>query len=221
MPHTDQFSLGYERELGSNFSVSADYVRAMSRDLLMSQELNPQIRNSPTVAGSTLTRAGSDAADARRPTALQATYPGSRRSRPTSTIPVNVASTDYDALLFLSSGASGTTTALASRTPIRRRVAIRSGNGVPTSGFQVFDDLNLDLNEGPTNTDLPHNFVVSGMAIVPKTGGLSVSWVARALSGTPFSLFNNTIDPDLNGMLVRTTGGRHLFGDRRRPLHGR
>jgi hypothetical protein len=63
----------------------------------------------------------------------------------------------------------------------------------------VLDDLNLDLNEGPTSTDIPHNLVVSGTAIVPRTGGLSVSWIARALSGSPFSLFNNTIDPDRNG----------------------
>ena len=30
------------------------------------------------------------------------------------------------------------------------------------------------------------------MALVPHTGGLTVSWVARALSGTPFSLTNDT-----------------------------
>ena len=74
-----------------------------------------------------------------------------------------------------------------------------SGVGIPTSGFQVLDDLNLDLNEGPTNTDVPHNFVVSGSAIVPRTGGLTVSWIARALSGTPFSLVDQRIDPDRNG----------------------
>ena len=27
--------------------------------------------------------------------------------------------------------------------------------------------------------------------MIPKTGGLNVSWVARALSGTPFTLVNN------------------------------
>jgi len=35
--------------------------------------------------------------------------------------------------------------------------------------------------------------------VVPKTGGLNVSWVARALTGTPFTLFNNSVDPDRNG----------------------
>ena len=200
MSHTDQFSLGYERELGSNFSVSADYVRAMSRDLLMSQNLNPQIRNSTTVAGSTLTRVGSELLT-QQTAALQATYPGFAPFSTDVTIPVNVASTDYDALLVsLERRFRNNYSARASYTYSRAR-GNTSGNGVPTSGFQLFDDLNLDLNEGRLNTDIPHNFVVSGMAIVPKTGGLSVSWVARALSGTPFSLFNNTIDPDLNGSL--------------------
>ena len=52
----------------------------------------------------------------------------------------------------------------------------------PGRPFQVLDDLNLDLNEGPTNLDRRHNLVVSGMATIPRTGGLTVSWVARAMS---------------------------------------
>jgi hypothetical protein len=35
---------------------------------------------------------------------------------------------------------------------------------------------------------------------VPHTYGLNVSWVARALSGAPFSLTNGAIDQDLNGI---------------------
>jgi hypothetical protein len=41
--------------------------------------------------------------------------------------------------------------------------------------------------------------VLSGTALVPRTGGLNVSWVARGLSGQPFSLTNGNIDPDRNG----------------------
>jgi hypothetical protein len=46
---------------------------------------------------------------------------------------------------------------------------------------------------------VPHNLVISGQALVPHTGGLNLSWVVRALSGSPFSLTNSTIDPDRNG----------------------
>ena len=35
---------------------------------------------------------------------------------------------------------------------------------------------------------------------MPRTGGLNVSWVARALSGRPFTLTNGNVDPDLNGI---------------------
>ena len=60
--------------------------------------------------------------------------------------------------------------------------------------------MHLELNEGPTDFDIRHNFTVSGTALVPHTYGLNVSWVARALSGLPFTLTNGAIDPDLNGI---------------------
>ena len=74
-----------------------------------------------------------------------------------------------------------------------------TGAAIPFSGFQVLDDLNLDQNEGPTNVDRRHNLVISGQALVPKTGGLTVAWVARALSGSHFTLIDSTTDPDRNG----------------------
>jgi len=64
-----------------------------------------------------------------------------------------------------------------------------------------------------TNTDIPHNLVISGSAIVPKTGGLSVSWIARALSGSPFSLTNGTIDPDRNGSLSESLAAASYAGN--------
>lgn len=74
-----------------------------------------------------------------------------------------------------------------------------SGSGVAASGFQVLDNMHLELNEGPTAFDTRHNLVVSGQALVPRTGGLNVSWVVRALSGSPFSLTNANVDADRNG----------------------
>ena len=82
-----------------------------------------------------------------------------------------------------------------------------SGNGVAASGFQVLDDLHLELNEGPSAFDTRHNFVVSGQALVPHTGGLNVSWVARALSGAPFSLTNAQHRPRSQRHPGRAAGG--------------
>ena len=71
----------------------------------------------------------------------------------------------------------------------------------PTSPFQYLDDMRLDANQGPTDTDVRHNLVVSGSAIVPGTGGLTVAAVVRALSGRPVTIHDTTTDPDRNGIL--------------------
>ena len=38
--------------------------------------------------------------------------------------------------------------------------------------------------------------------LVPKTHGLTVSWVARAMSGTPFTIADSSTDADRNGILA-------------------
>jgi hypothetical protein len=77
-----------------------------------------------------------------------------------------------------------------------------SGAAIPLSGFQYLNDLNLDLNEGPTNVDRRHVLTISGQALIPKTHGLTFAWVVRTLSGAPFTLFDSTTDPDLNGQFT-------------------
>jgi hypothetical protein len=197
VPYSDEITLGYERQLAAGLAVSADYVRATSRDILMSLDLNPGLR-ATTAATSALVRQGS-ATLARAYEALRVTYPGFANFTTGVTQPVNVGELDYDALLLGVNKRFGQNyEARVSYTYSKTR-GNTTGNGVAASGFQVLDDLNLDLNEGPSNFDLRHNFVVSGRAVIPKTGGLNVSWVARALSGTPFTLINNTVDADRNG----------------------
>jgi hypothetical protein len=66
---------------------------------------------------------------------------------------------------------------------------------------QLGDDLRLDANHGPTDFDRRHNLVVSGTYRVPRTGGLTVSGIARALSGLPFTIIDSSTDPDRNGIL--------------------
>lgn len=62
-------------------------------------------------------------------------------------------------------------------------------------------DLNLDLNEGPSSSDRTHNFVLSFRGVVPKTGGLTLSGVYRALSGQPITIQDQNVDADRNGIL--------------------
>jgi hypothetical protein len=130
---------------------------------------------------------------------LRQTYPGFADFTGGVTQPQNIGKVDYDALLVaFNKRFSHNYQARVSYTFSYSR-GNTTGAGVAGSGFQVLDDMHLELNEGPTSFDTPHNLVVSGQALVPKTGGLNLSWVVRALSGSPFSLVNGNIDPDRNG----------------------
>jgi hypothetical protein len=199
-PYTDQVTVGYERQLRAATAVSADYVHSRSRDLLMSLNLNPQQRSNPNVNASTLTRIGSPQLTAAM-AVLQAKYgPTFVPFTGAVTQFVNTGRVDYDALLLqLKKRFSNNYSAQVSYTLGNSR-GNSSGNGAPGSNFQVGQDMHLELNDGPTDFDYRHNFTVSGTALVPHTHGLNLSWVARALSGLPFSLTNGALDSDLNGI---------------------
>ncbi|PYR56209.1 MAG: hypothetical protein DMF85_17295, partial [Acidobacteria bacterium] len=199
-PYTDEFTIGFERQLAADVAVSADVVHQMSRDGLMLLNLNPQLRSNPNVNASTLTRVGSPTLSAAL-TALQAKY-GTGFGPFTANVNqfVNTGRVDYDALMLqLKKRFSHNYSAQVSYTYGNAR-GNYPGNGAPASNFQVGQDMRLDSNEGPTDFDIRHNFTFSGTALVPKTYGMNVSWVARALSGTPFTLTNGNVDPDLNGL---------------------
>ena len=194
-PYTDQLTAGYERQLAGNMAVSADYVHAFSRDLLMSQDLNPGLR-ATTAVTSPLVRQGS--AELTAATAvLQAKYPGFAPFTTGVTQPQNIGRVDYDAILVaLNKRFSRNYSARVSYTYSNSR-GNTSANGVPASGFR--STTCLELNRRTDQFDLRHNLVLSGQALVPHTRGLNASWVVRALSGQPFSLINANIDPDRNG----------------------
>ena len=78
IPYTDQVTAGYERQLWTTLSISADYVHARARDQLMLQDLNPGLRTS-TARTSPLVR-------------FDPNYVGAVNQ------PVNVGEIDYDAL---------------------------------------------------------------------------------------------------------------------------
>jgi hypothetical protein len=92
-----------------------------------------------------------------------------------------------------------------------------SGAAIPASTYQLLDDMRLDLNEGPTNVDRRHNLVISGQALVPKAHGLTVSWVGRLISGSPFTLTDSTADTDRNGVFQETLPAGTYTGSGRNP----
>jgi hypothetical protein len=180
VPRSDQLSAGFEHQLGAMMSASADYVHVAGRGLFMTFDKNKGVRTT-TAATSPIVRPD--------PT-FQAV----------NTF-INVGETEYDALLLqLEKRFSHGFSARVSYTLSAAR-GNTSSNGSGAINFQSGQDLNLNLNEGPSDFDRTHNFVVSGRMLVPYTHGMTFSWVARALSGLPFTLTNNTIDVDRNGTL--------------------
>jgi hypothetical protein len=180
VPRSEQVSVGYERQIGGSLSASADYIHGRQRDGLMTLNLNPGLRAAP-VPTSPLTRVHPEFAAA-------------------VNMLVNTGETDFDSLQLQVEKRMSQHYSLRGAYTLSYARGNTSGDGAPGSNFQVLDDLHLELNEGPTNFDRRHNFVISGSAQVPKTGGLTVSVIARALSASAFTLTNSLIDPDRNGL---------------------
>lgn len=182
IPYTHQITVGYERQLGPDMSASADYVHAMGRDQFMSRDLNAGLRVDTSRTG-------------------RIVRPNTKHPNQQIVERINAGRTDYDALqVQLEKRFSrGHSWRLAYTLADSR--GNTSANGIPVSQFQLLDDMRLDLNEGPTDFDRRHNLVLSGQVLVPNTGGLNVSWVARALTGLPFTIQDTSADPDRNGIL--------------------
>jgi Carboxypeptidase regulatory-like domain/TonB dependent receptor-like, beta-barrel len=179
IPRSDEVTVGFEHQLGSTISVSADFVRVLGREMFMVFDTNKGVR-ATTAATSPIVRPDPSFQ-------IGNTF-------------YNVGESDYNALLLqvekrLSRGIS----ARVSYTFADGEGNL--GNNGSVINFQQGSELNLDRNEGRSDNLRRHNLVISGRALVPYTHGMTFSAVARALSGQPFSLVNNLIDADRNGTL--------------------
>jgi hypothetical protein len=180
-----QYSIGYERELGPDMAVTVDYIRSEQRNQYMLKDLNPGVRRT-TGRTATLDRInpliGSVNEFAQRVDTL-----------------LNVGWINYDSVQV----------SLAKRYShgysARLSYSYSKGRGNTDSGqadqidTQFLDDLRLEQNEGPTSLDRPHILSVNGTWDVPRTGGLKLSGVLQARSGSPFSLIDSNFDQDRNG----------------------
>lgn len=191
IPYNHNITFGYERQLGQAISVSADYVFSRGRDQFVNRDVNPAVRVNTTRTGM-LNR--TDLLGIAQKLGLSP-FAGAVQVRD------NLGSTQYDGLnLAFEKRYSHNFSGRVSYAIGRARGNVNGG--LPdTANFQYLDDLNLDLNEGPSGSDRTHNFVLSFRGMVPKTGGLTVSGVFRALSGQPLTIQDTNVDPDRNGNL--------------------
>jgi hypothetical protein len=156
-------------------------VHAFGRDLFLTRDLNPGVRVDTSRTG-LVTRVN--------PEFVTSVFERT-----------NLGRTDYDALEVQLDKRYSNNYRIRVAYTLSYSRGNTGGMGVPQSLLQRLDDMRLDVNEGPTDFDRRHNFVVSGSVLVPRTGGLTVTGVGRALSGTPFSLIDSNTDPDRNGIL--------------------
>ena len=188
-----QYSLGYERQFGTNFGLSLDFIRSEQRKQYILKELNPLLRNSTVVAGSTNTRTNPLVGVVGEWAASVVTL-------------VNEGFIDYNSLQI--SGTKRSSRGWTGRLSYafsRGRGNTATGQGA-ASNAQLLGDLNLDDEIGPTAVDRPHILTVTGSYDVPRTRGLKVSAVYTVRSGTPFSLIDSSVDHDRNGL----TGNEYL-----------
>ena len=197
IPYSDQITAGYERQLATNLSVSADYIHTRARDQFILRDLNPGVRAS-TARTATLVR-------------VDPAFTGQVSQ------PVNAGKIDYDGLEASLVKRFASDYSFRVSYTLGRARGNTSALGIPLDPFQFLDDLHLDSNEGPTNFDRRNNLVISGQALVPKVRGVAVSWVARAVSGAPFSLTDSTLDPDRNGIFSEPLPEGTYTGTGRNP----
>jgi hypothetical protein len=192
LPRSVQVAAGYERQLGSTLSFGVDYVHNEGRNWV-GYDLNPALRANTSRTGPIVR---TDLLGLASQLGLSP-FLGSVNYRFDYT-----GETRYDGLnLQLERRFSGFWSARAGYTLGHAR-GNNSGAALATNNFQVLAEKNLDLNEGPLDTDRRHNFTINGRVEVPRTTGLTVSALFRVMSGRPFTIFDSNVDEDRNGILV-------------------
>jgi outer membrane receptor for ferrienterochelin and colicin len=191
MPRSTQVSFGYERQIGKTMSMGADFVHNQGRGWL-AYDLNPGLRVNTTrtaaIVRTDLLGLAAQLGVAPFANSVFSRYDYSGETR-------------YDGLnLSMERRYTGFWSARASYT---LGYARGNNNGAPaaTNNFQVLAERNLELNEGPLDTDRRHNLTVNGRLEVPHTKGLTLSALFRYMTGRPFTIMDSTVDADRNAIL--------------------
>jgi len=185
MPYARQFTVGYVRELASSLAMHADYVRMDNRDMFLARNLNPALRVDTSRTGA-LTR--SDAFGVLGEPYSQQVW-----------VFENTGEATYNALnLSLEKR-------FASHWSGRVSYSLSKAEGTANdqadrNQYQVGTDLNLDLQNGPGAVDRRHILSLGGQTEI--IGGITLSSTFRYMTGTPFTIYDSSVDADRNGELV-------------------
>jgi carboxypeptidase family protein/TonB-dependent receptor-like protein len=191
MPRSTQVSFGYERQVATTMSFGVDYIHNEGRNWI-GYDVNPGLRVDTTRNGAVnrtdLLGLANQLGLSPFANAVNLRYDYTGKTK-------------YDGLnLSLERRFAGFWSARAGYT---LGYARGNNNGAALAGnnFQLLAEKNLDLNEGPLDTDRRHNLTLNSRVEVPRLRGLTVSALFRYMSGRPLSITDSNFDVDRNGIL--------------------
>ena len=182
MPYTQQWNIGYSRQLGKDYAIEVDYIHILGLHEYLRHRLNPLVNGGPRLLAADFVRAGLPA----NRLADVVSEESSGRSR-------------YDGLnIQLRKRFSSRFTFQTSYVLSRALAYTGAANTSASGGFAgLAQDQNklLDPSElGATSNDERHRFVFSGIFDLP--WGLQVSPILQVASARPYTLIQGT---DRNG----------------------
>jgi hypothetical protein len=192
LPRQQQVSIGYERQIAQQLSFAADYVHAENSRLPLRYNLNPAIKQT-TARVAPITRvdfldiAGRLGESSFRGDVFTVEYIGETRYDGLNLQVEKRLHNNWSARLSYGLGYGRGNT-----------------SGIPTAvnDFQVLEERNLELNEGPTNLDRRHTLTLSGRVEVPWLRGLTGGAIVRMMSGSPFTIHDSSVDANRNNILI-------------------
>jgi hypothetical protein len=195
-PKFHQISAGYEREVVRGLAVSADYVRMMGRDQFLNPNLNIGTRVNTTRTGQINFL---DPYGILNPSLA----PGEPSYVSVVRLISNQGYSNYDALNVSVEKrySRGWNLRGAYSLGYSRGVTLTQAGVAGEPRLQTGTDLHLDEYYAPADTDRRHSLVISGRMEVPRAHGVTVSGMLRMLSGTPYTIQDQNIDADRNGVL--------------------
>jgi hypothetical protein len=195
-PKFTQISAGYEREMWRGVAVAADYVRMMGRDQFLNPNLNIGTRINTTRTGRI---------DFLDPYGIlnKSLAPGEDPYVAVVRLISNQGYSNYDALNVSVEKrySHGWNLRGAYSLGYSRGVTLTQAGTAGQPQLQTGTDLHLDEYYAPADTDRRHSLVVSGRMEIPKAHGVTFSGMLRMLSGTPYTIQDQNIDADRNGVL--------------------
>jgi Carboxypeptidase regulatory-like domain len=191
-PYFQQLSVGYEREVLPGVSLQADYISMRGKDMFLAPDLNIGTRINTTRSGR-IDRTDPFGVLAGTLLAGEPMYAGSIRLRTTK-----YGYSNYDALNLSMEKRYSNNYSLRAAYTIGYSRGVASGQG-DNPDLQEGTDLHLDEWFATSGSDRKHNLVLSGRMEIPKTRGVTLSGMLRALSGSPFTIQDTSCDCNRNG----------------------